>query len=93
MTAMSSFLTIDRVGIALVVATLVTFTVGESGLAGGNWLPVLFIFALAWGKSALVILHFMELRRAPLLWRLLLLGWLTLVTGGILLAWWLGGQT
>lgn len=81
---------VDGVFLALICATVMTFAVGESRLAGGAWLPVAFIFALAWAKSALVILQFMELHRAPLLWRMVLFGWLTLVTGGILLAWSMG---
>jgi hypothetical protein len=32
----------------------------------------------------------MELRHAPALWRRLLVGWLVLVTTGILLAYWIG---
>lgn len=84
--------TIDRVWLVLLGATLLTFAVAETGMAGAGFPAMLFIFALACGKSALVILHFMELRRAPFLWRLVLFGWLTVVTLGILAAWWSGHQ-
>ena len=81
---------IDRTWLVLLAATLLTFGVAETGLANTGLAAVLFIFALAFGKSALVILHFMELKRAPLAWRLVLFGWLSVVTAGILVAWWLG---
>lgn len=82
--------TLDRIWLVLLGATLLTFGVAESGMAGAGFPAVLFIFALAYGKSALVILHFMELRKAPFLWRFVLFGWLTVVTLGILAAWWSG---
>lgn len=81
---------LDRVWLFLLGATLITFAVAETGLAGAGLPAVLFIFGLAFGKSALVVLHFMELRRAPWIWRLALFGWLTVVTAGILMAWWSG---
>lgn len=82
---------VDRIWVVLLVATLITFALGESGLAGSaGWLPLLLMFGLAYMKSVLVILEFMELRHAPALWRWLLLGWLTVVTSGIVWAWWLG---
>ncbi len=78
--------TLDRVWLALMVATLMTFWLGESGLAGRAGLAGLVImFCLAWGKGLLVILHFMELRRAPALWRRLMVGWLTFITVTIVL--------
>ena len=78
---------LNRNGAILLAATLITFALGESGLAGGRgaW-PVLLMFGLVTLKSCLVILDFMELRHAPPLWRWLLIGWLTLVTLGILVA-------
>ena len=83
---------IDRTWLVLLAATLVTFAVAETGLANAGFTAMLFVFALAYGKSALVIQHFMELKRAPLVWRLALFGWLTVVTTGILAAWWIGRQ-
>lgn len=46
--------------------------------------------AIAWFKGRLVVLDFMELRHAPLLWRALIEGWLLLVSGLILLFYFLG---
>jgi cytochrome c oxidase subunit 4 len=45
---------------------------------------------MAFVKAMLVIYDFMELRHAPRLWRLLLIGWLVFVTALIVLAYWIG---
>ncbi|CBL46528.1 Hypothetical protein HDN1F_29450 [gamma proteobacterium HdN1] len=81
----------DLVWFGLILATLITFWFGESGLSdSARGVAVLVIFGLAYAKAAGVILQFMELKHAPWLWRLLLLGWLTVVVLGILLAWLIG---
>lgn len=81
---------IDRVWLVLLAGTALTYWLGESGLSGSAGMtPVLVMFGLALLKGWLVILDFMELRHAPPLWRQLLTGWLALVTGLIVLAWWL----
>ena len=81
----------NYIWIILLTATGVTFWLGESGLSGtAGMTPVLVMFALAFVKALLVMLDFMELRHAPALWRRLLVGWLVLVTGGIVLAYWIG---
>lgn len=72
------------VWLALVVATAVTFAATESGSSG--WLLVVGVLALALLKGSLVILHFMELRHAPAIWRRGVLGWLWLVMLGIVWA-------
>jgi hypothetical protein len=84
---------IDLLWAVLLAATALTWTLGEQGLtaaARSAW-AVPLVFALAAFKGALIALDFMETRKAPPLWRRLLLGWLCLVTGLILLAWWLTG--
>ncbi len=83
--------TIDRIWLALLAATFVTFWLGESGLSGTGLLPVLVMFGLAYMKGLLVIWHFMELRHAPFLWRALMVGWLTLIVVVIVLAYLAGG--
>lgn len=84
---------IDRIWLFLLLATGITFGLGESGLAGrAGWVPVAVMFGLSYAKGMQVILHFMELRHAPLLWRALVVGWLTLVLLAICLAWWLGAR-
>jgi caa(3)-type oxidase subunit IV len=80
--------TVDRVWLVMLAATLTTWALGEGG-ASGTW-SVLAMLALACVKGVLVILDFMELRHAPLLWRILLLGWLSLVTALIVLFYWIG---
>jgi len=77
----------NRIFVFLLLATAVTFWLGESGAAGSaGWAPVLVMFGLAATKAYWVIADFMEIRHAPALWRRLLAGWLVVVVGGILLA-------
>ncbi len=72
----------------LVGATVLAWFTGEGAAAGP--LVVAFLFALAFVKGALIVLEYMALRRAPLLWRGITLGWLTLVCALIGLAYWKG---
>ncbi|HJV26212.1 MAG TPA: cytochrome C oxidase subunit IV family protein [Aromatoleum sp.] len=74
----------NRAWLVLVVATGATWWLGDVGAAGIG--AILAMLAIAFIKGRLVILEFMELRGAPLMWRLLLEGWLILVGGLILLA-------
>lgn len=84
-------MSINHIWLILLTATGVTYWLGESGVAGSAGMaPVLLMFALAFVKALLVMLDFMELRHAPALWRYILVGWLVLVTSGIVLAYWLG---
>ncbi len=76
-----------RAWLVLLVATSITWYLGEVGAAGT--LAIVAMLAIAFVKGRLVILDFMELRDAPLMWRLLLEGWLILVSGLILLAYWI----
>jgi hypothetical protein len=77
----------NRAWLVLLVATGATWWLGEVGAAGIG--AILAMLAIATIKGRLVILDFMELRGAPLMWRLLLEGWLILVGGLILLAYWI----
>lgn len=82
---------LNRIWLALLLATGVTYWLGESGLSGSaGMLPVLLMFAMAAAKGLWVIYDFMELRHAPRMWRVLLVGWLTFVTSMIVLAYWIG---
>ena len=83
---------LNRLWLLLLAATVLTWWLGEAGAVAshtaGTW-AVPLIFGLAVFKGRLVILDFMELRDAPVLWRRLLLGWLYFVVVLILLAWWM----
>ena len=82
---------INRIWLTLLLATGVTYWLGESGLSGSAGMaPVLLMFGMAFVKGFLVIYDFMELRHAPRMWRVLLVGWLILVTSMIVLAYWIG---
>ncbi len=76
-----------RAWLVLVVATGITWELGEVGAAGAAAIVAMLVIAFI--KGRLVILDFMELRDAPRLWRVLLEGWLIVVGGLILLAYWI----
>jgi hypothetical protein len=76
----------NRAWLVLVVATGATWRLGEVGAAGAG--AILAMLAIVFIKGRLVILNFMELRDAPPMWRLLLEGWLILVSSLILIAYW-----
>lgn len=75
---MSAAWRINRVWLALLAATGLSWALGDSGYAATAAWPwaVPLIFALAAFKGAWVILDFMALRQAPRAWAWLLLGWL-----------------
>ena len=76
-----------RAWLVLMVATAITWYLGEVGAAGTSAIVAMLLIAFI--KGRLVILDFMELREAPRMWRVLLEGWLILVSGLILLAYWM----
>ena len=76
-----------RAWIVLIIATGITWYLGEVGAAGT--MAIVAMLVIAFIKGRLVILDFMELREAPLMWRVLLEGWLILVSSLILLAYWI----
>jgi hypothetical protein len=76
-----------RAWLVLLAATGATWWLGEVGAAGPG--AILAMLAITVIKGRLVILDFMELRGAPLVWRLLLGGWLIVVGGLVLLAYWM----
>lgn len=74
----------------LVGVTVFGWLAAEQGAAGPAIAALL--FSAAFAKGTFVILDFMALRRAPLLWPLVTLGWLALVCALIGLAYWKGIQ-
>lgn len=77
----------NRGWLILLAATGVTWYLGECGAAGIAAIVVMLLIAFV--KGRLIILDFMELRGAPVMWRLLLEGWLLFVGSLILLAYWM----
>lgn len=77
----------NRAWLVLIVATAITWYLGEVGAAGTAAIVAMLLIAFV--KGRLVILDFMELREAPKMWRILLEGWLILVSSLILLAYWI----
>jgi hypothetical protein len=77
----------NRGWLILLAATGVTWYLGESGAAGIAAIVAMLLIAFV--KGRLIILDFMELRGAPVMWRLLLEGWLLFVGSLILLAYWM----
>lgn len=86
---MSAFLLdpANRAWLVILVATGATWWLGDVGAAGTG--AILAMLAIVIIKGRLVIMDFMELRGAPLMWRLLLEGWISLVGALILLAYWI----
>lgn len=86
---MSAFLLdpANRAWLVILVATGATWWLGDVGAAGTG--AILAMLAVVIIKGRLVIMDFMELRGAPLMWRLLLEGWISLVGALILLAYWI----
>lgn len=81
----------DRAWLLLLIATAITYWLGESGEAEQSGMRgLLLMMGLALFKGHLVIDDFMALRQAPLKWRIAMHGWLVFVLGMIILAYRLG---
>jgi hypothetical protein len=70
---------IDVLWLATMVATGVSWWVGESALGTGDGWPVAIVFAMSLAKGLAIALDYMELRGAPALWRRFVVGWLLFV--------------
>ena len=68
----------------LIVATLLSWGMGALGATGKGAIAILAL--ISFWKGAVIILDFMALRHAPLLWRALTLGWMILVWAIIAIA-------
>jgi caa(3)-type oxidase subunit IV len=73
--------TAHMVWLSLLVATLCSWRVGEHHGAG-TWTALL-VMLIAAAKARAVALHFMELKAAPLIWRVVFEGWVLLNTAMI----------
>lgn len=68
----------------LILATLLTWSMGALGETG-RW-GVAALAVISFWKGAVIILDFMALRHAPLLWRAITMGWMILVWAVIAIA-------
>ena len=78
----------DTIFALLALATLASWWLGEGAAVSGRHLGIaatLAVLALSAVKGALIALDYMELRRAPALWRRVVMGWLVVVLGLIAL--------
>lgn len=75
---MNKYFTVNRIWIIMVLLTLSTYAIGKLGYSGTY--VVLFLLSTAIIKSSFIIGDFMEVRGTSLLWRILMYGWLWLIT-------------
>jgi cytochrome c oxidase subunit IV len=75
----------------LVALTVVTFGIGEAGLAGRG--VMLTLLAISFVKGQMVANYFMGLRHAGWLWRGIILGYFLVVGGMIAIAYLIGLRT
>jgi len=78
---MKSAINIHRIWALMMVLTLASYFIGESG--SGGVLAMLFLMSAAVVKSVLIIRDFMELRGVSFLWRAIMYGWLMVVSSSI----------
>ncbi len=70
---------IDVLWLATLLATGVSWWVGESPLGSSDGWPVAVVFVMSLAKGLAIALDYMELRGAPALWRRFVVGWLLCV--------------
>ncbi|MCE1251467.1 MAG: cytochrome C oxidase subunit IV family protein [Comamonadaceae bacterium] len=71
---------INTIWVLLLLATALTWWLGESGNAvRAEFVSAAIVLGLAAFKGYLIAMDYMELRHAPRLWRGLVLGWLLVV--------------
>ena len=80
-----------RVWLFLVTATLGSAWLAEHHAAAGRWTAVAVMLVAAL-KGRAVILYFMEMKSAPLVWRTAFEVWIWLSTGLIVTFWALSGS-
>lgn len=80
---MKSTINIHRIWALMMVLTLASYFIGESG--SGGVVAMLFLMSAAVVKSVLIIRDFMELRGVSFLWRAIMYGWLIVVSSSIVI--------
>ncbi len=68
----------------LMIATLLTWGMGLVGATGRGAIAIL--AAISFWKGAVILLDFMALRHAPLMWRIVTLSWMVIVWAVIAIA-------
>ncbi len=79
MTASSRTRHITAIWVALIAATLVSWTLGQGDWLGSTRRTSIAILIIAFLKIRYVILDFMELREAPLIMRMVAEAWVLIV--------------
>lgn len=74
--------------LVLVLLTITTFYIGETGMTGSRVMFTLLIITMI--KSQMVANYFMDLRHTKLLWRGIMLGYFLIVGGLIAFAYLIG---
>ena len=75
----------------LVIASIATgWLIGGQSLDAHWAVPLIFLIAVF--KARVIVLHYMELKHAPLPWRLAFEGWVVIAASLILGIWWLTGN-
>jgi len=75
---MKSTINIHLIWALMMLLTLGSYFIGESG--SGGVVAMLFLLSAAVVKSVLIIRDFMELRGVSFLWRAIMYGWLIIVS-------------
>ena len=82
---------INTIWVLLLLATALTWWLGESGNAvRAEFVSAAIVLGLAAFKGYLIAMDYMELRHAPRLWRWVIIVTLTLIVALILLAYFIG---
>jgi cytochrome c oxidase subunit IV len=69
-----SFINIHTLWLAMILLTLLSYSLGKLGFSGVFSVAILLLTAVI--KGTLIIRDFMELRGVSLIWRVIMYGWL-----------------
>ncbi len=81
---MNKLYNVNTLWVLMIIMTISTYLLGKLGLGGTK--VVMFLLLTVLIKSTFIIRDFMELRGVSLLWRVIMYGWLGIVTLGIAIA-------
>lgn len=75
---MKAYYNIHTIWIVMLILTLLSYAIGESG--SGGIVVAIFLLITAFTKGYFIINDFMELRDVSFLWRAIMFGWLWCVS-------------